>query len=479
MHRKAWLPAALFVVVAGAAIGRVGALLGTDLIRASRPEVQPDAAVPDTLSASSLSFPVRVQLEMLVDEVEQHVPVAWGTLEDPVRLPDRGRTRASVALRRSPFSASLEGATAYMSTRVDYSLRATHRLPILPDIGMSCGTEAGRPRPRLDVTVASPITLTPDWSLATRTQVVRVGPSSARDRDRCEVTIAGIDITGWVVDAAQGFLEKQRTVIDSVVSEADVRSSFQRWWDVLQEPIELAPGLWLELRPSGIRRGAVEADGDIVEIHANLEARPRVVFGDRPRPSTTPLPDLADGASDGGLQIQVEGVAEYAETSRRLTHALRGRSVGAAGRMLEIEYVTVHGIGGARVAVEVGVRGDARGTLYFVGTPRYGADDGFVSVPDLSLSVSTSNVLLAGTSWVMDAGLERLLREQARWPVDFVVDWARDALGAGLNSSLADGLYLSGSVEDVRVTEVWATTRGLIVRGRATGEAMLTVESVG
>jgi hypothetical protein len=452
---------------------------GPDRIQAPRPASVADSATFAAPFVSSLDFPVRVRLQVLVDEVEHHVPVAWGSVEEPVRLPDRGSTRASVALRRSPFRASLSRDTARMSATILYTLEATRVLRFLPDIDVSCGREEGEPRPRLDVTLEAPISLTGDWSLATETRVARVAPYSSADRDRCQVTLAGFDITGSVVDAARGYLEEQRDNIDAVVAEADVRSSFQRWWDVLRDPVELAPGLWLELRPAGVRRGPVRGAGDFVEIRATLEASPRVVFGEKPERWPTTLPELSEGATEEGFEILVEGVAEYAEVTRRLNDAVGGMSVAAGGKRLEIESLELSGIGGGRVAVEVRVGGDARGALFLVGTPRYRPEDDHVSVPDLGLTVSTSNLLLNGASWILDAGLEAILRERARWPVDFVVAWAEQALGEGLNTTLADGLRLEGGVDEFRVTEVAATRRGLIVRARATGEAALAVDGKG
>jgi hypothetical protein len=447
-----------------------------DRIRPLRPETVPDPETSYELPPSSLGFPVRIELPALVNEVERHVPVEWGSLQDPIELPRRGRTTATVALRRSPFRASLTGSTARLSATVHYALQASYSLPVLPDIGMSCGTGDDGLRPRLAVTLQAPIALTSDWSLAARTRVVEVAPASSEDRDRCEVTFVGIDITEDVVEAARSFLENQRSAIDSVVGQADLRSRFVSWWQVLTEPIELAEGLWLELRPTGIRRGPTEGAGDVVEIRANLEARPRVVFGERPRPWAASLPALGDGASDGGLEILVEGMAEYAETSRLLTEALGGTVFETAGRRLEIESLELSGIGAGRVALEVRISGDALGTLFLVGTPDYSAEDGHVSVPDLALSVSTSNVLVAGASWILDAQLETVLRRRARWPVASVVGWAESALRDGLNSTLATGVRLTGSVADFKVTKVFATTRGLLVWARATGRATLLVD---
>ena len=448
----------------------------SERIVAPPPAIVADLLLDDVLEASTLSVPVRVDLRTLVAEVEEEVPTEWGTEEQPVEVEEHGRTDALLRLTRSPFSAELDGASATLSTTVTYHIEATYDLPLLPDLNLGCGDGADEPPPRLDITLTAPISLTSDWRLATSTRVERVIAASTEERDRCEVTFAGFDITGRVEEAARRYLEEHTAIIDSLVAEADVRSSFEEWWDVLREPIGLGESVWLELRPRGIRRGAVRGEGDVVEISAQLEATPHIVLGDRPDRWPEPLPPLQDGVDEGGLDVLVEAMAEYPATSRRLNEALVGAEVRAAGGRMVIRSLGLSGIGGGRLAMEVDVRGDLDGRLYLVGTPVYDPVAGQVSVPDLEFSVETSNLLLASASWTLSAQLDRLLRERARWPVDLAVTWAGDRLDEGLNRTLTPGVRLSGAVDTVRVVRVVAMRRGLIVHATASASATLHVE---
>lgn len=449
---------------------------GSDRIVAPPPAVVADLPLEDVLEASSLSVPVRVDLRTLVAEVEEEVPTEWGTEEQPVEVGDHGRTDARLRLTRSPFRAELDGSSATLSTTVSYRIEATYDLPLLPDLNLGCGNGGDDPPPRLDVTLAAPISLTAEWTLSTHTRVERVAAASTEERDRCEVTFAGFDITGRVEDAARAYLEEHAAAIDSLVAGADVRSSFEEWWNVLREPIALGESVWLELRPRGIRRGAIRGNGDVVEISAQLEAAPHIVLGERPDRWPEPLPPLREGVDEGGLDVLVEAMAEYPATSRRLSEALAGTEVSAAGGTFVIGSLELSGIGGGRLAMEVYVRGDVDGRLYLVGTPVYDPVAGDVSVPDLQFSVETSNLLLASASWALEAPLDRLLRERARWPVDLAVAWAGDRLDEGLNRTLTPGVRLSGAVDSVRVVRVAAMRRGLIVHASASARATLHVE---
>ncbi|MDX1648043.1 MAG: DUF4403 family protein [Longimicrobiales bacterium] len=472
---RSWLAALLAAGAVGIVV--LWAPWGPTTLRAPLPEVSDDPVEPLELGMSSMPVPVRIDLATLLAEVEEHVPRTWGDLSTPVRLAPEGRARTAIELARSPFAASVTGDSARLSAMVSYRVQGTYDLPLLPDVNFGCATGAEDPWPRLAVALISPIGLTGAWRLDADTEVLEIRPASDHQRDRCRVTVVDIDITGRVVDAARDFLRSHTGAIDSIVRNADVRSSFERWWAVLRDPIRLDDDVWLEIRPESISRGRIEGRGSVVEIMATLGARPRVVLGGRPSSSARPLPALGEGAGAGPLEVLIEGVGEYEEASRLLSQALAGLDLEIGGRRIEMRGVRLSGIGGGRVALEARIAGDLEGRLFLVGTPRYDPETGYAAVPDLAFSVSTNNVLVSGASWVLEGGLEALLRERARWPVQPAVEWAGQRLDEGLNRSLAGGVRLEGTVHDVRVVGLRATPRALIVGAAATADATLHVTS--
>lgn len=478
VSRRVLTTAVLSLAVGGVS---VWLLMRSDVpqrIVAPRPDLSTRAVEPMDVGPSSLVVPVRVDLRRLVAEVEDEVPTQWGSLDERISLPDSGRAAAAIELERSPFRGSMDGDVATLAATVAYRVEGTYDLPFLPDVNFACGTDPDEEPPRLRVALRAPIGLTSDWRLQTSTEVLAVGPATDEARDRCQVTFVGLDITDRVVSTATTFLEDNRTLIDSIVGSADVRSSFEEWWNVLREPIALEDGVWLEIRPEAIQQGDVQGRGDVVEILAHLVARPRVVLGPRPETHRATLPPLSSGAPpEGRLDVLVQAVGEYAETSRLLNERLVGLEFRAGQRGLEILGLRLTGVGGGQVALEVSVQGTFDGRLYLVGTPRYDPETRYASVPDLAFSVSTANLLVAGASWVMDAGLERFLRERARWPIEGVVEWAGQQLDRGLNRTLVPGVRLEGTVHEVRIVGLQALPQSLVVGASADAEARLVIES--
>lgn len=437
------------------------------------PERVDDIEYVDAQPMSVIHAPVRIAVGPLLQQMERHVPTEW--VEEGVEF-DSGNVVASMAFTRTPFDLSVLGDTAILSATVAYALNATRDVPLLPDINAACGTDPDEPAPRLIVTMRAPVTVTEDWRLSPATAVDDVRAASEQDVDRCEVTLFGIDITDRVVDGTRTFLEDHTGVLDSLAGEVDVRSHFEEWWGTLAEPVSLDDEVWLEMRPSSVRRGVVRGTGASLEIAVTLEARPRVVFGERPDVVAGPLPPLGvSDATPGRLALHADLVVEYPEAGVSLSEEFSGVELSAGGRHIVIETLRPFGIGGGEVALEVGITGDAVGSVFLVGTPIYEIEAREVSVPDLTIDVSTSNVLVAAASWVLDVGMESMLRNRARLSVDSGVDWVTEWAEIGLNSTLAEGVTLGGTVHSIEVVDVVALADGLLVRFALEVEAELNI----
>ena len=464
-----------FAISIAVVLGAIGlwSIRSTRLAPAA-PVVRPDTLLIAAPPLSTFDAPVRIDFTRLVDLVEDHVPVQW--VEDSIPGSADGPT-ASVAVTRGPFSASYGDGFVSLSATLAYAVRTTYGVPLLPDLSLSCGDDGG-PAPRMDVRIRSPLALTPDWRLEARTEVVRLAPTSDRDRDRCEVSMFGFDITGRVQAGMRSYLSARTPMLDSLIASVDLRPRFERWWAVLGNPVALGSNLWLDLRPERVSYGGLSADATSLTVSARLTARPRIVLGPRPPSQPTPLPDLSRGAvEEAPFRSVVDGIADYAEISSSLTDLFGGSTLERVGQTVTIDGVSVWGLGSNQLGLEVTVSGDVSGTLYFVGSPVFHAEDATVGLPDLSMTVETSDVVVEAASWLLDSGLESMLRERARWPVDDALAWATDALQRGLNAQLGEGLYLRGELLGLSVNDVAARTGGLLVRAQVSGEVALVIEA--
>lgn len=453
--------------------GRGGGGLG--IVRAPAIDTAGVDAALAPLPPSLLSVPVQLDLAPLVAAMEDGVPTTWGDLDTRIDVADNDRLDVAFDLARSPLRATFEDSVARVATTISYRARAWYDPPVLPTVSVSCGTGDDEVPPRLDVALEGTLSLDREWRLRSRVRVDTIVPVTDADRDRCRVTIIRWDMTDRVVEGARDFLTEEAATIDSLVAAVDLRSRFEEWWDLIGEPVELTDDVWLVLGGEGLVRGPIRGRGNGVETILGLRARPRLVVGPRPTDSVPRLPPLDTGYVSPGFAVRVEARAEYAEAGDVLTRELGGRTLEAGGRSVRLEGFAVSGIGGGRLALAVDLRGDARGRLYLVGTPRYDPVDGRIGVPDLDFDVASERAVVEGAAWLARVGLVGLLRDAARWPAGPAVEWARDQVERGLNRDLSDEVRLEGRVSEVDVVDVVAGRDALRVRADVRAEATLRI----
>jgi hypothetical protein len=376
---------------------------------------------------------------------------------------------------REPFSVSLDGQTARISAVVHYKGRGFYNPRVGPNISSSCGINDERPRAR--ISIASDLRITEEWKLRGRTRVASVRPYSEERRDQCRVTAFRIDVTDRVIKATREQLEKQRPMIDRRIASLDIRSRFEDWWHLLEQPIQLTDSVWLLIRPSAVRMGQTRGSKRTLATALGFSASPIVVTGPKPVVEPTPLPPLRSATVGDGLHILMEGVVRYDLASDLLRKHLKGRTVERAGRKLEVKDVRLFGIGGGKLALELHFSGDVRGHVYFVGTPRYDAGTNELFVPDLDYDVGSGNLLVSGFEWLKHDDVRDFFRQQARWSIGDVMQTGEEQLERGLNRDLARGVRLEADVRQVQGLSVHARRTAIRLRAQADANARLTVNT--
>jgi hypothetical protein len=371
----------------------------------------------------------------------------------------------------------MDGDTARMTAIINYGGRVWYNPPVAPEMSASCGTSGLKPRARIEV--VTPIRLTPSWRLNSKTQVRTVEAYSKTERDQCEVTVLKFDVTGKVVKAARDLLEKNTKTVDAKIAAIDLRSKFEEWWSVIQQPIHLSDSVWLVINPRAVHVHQPKGVRRTLRASIGLTAEPRVVVGRKPVMPVVPLPRQA-APDDGANQFHVllEGVLAYDVASKLLTEELRGEKVSAGGRDISVRNVRMFGIGGGKIALQVDFAGSARGRVFFVGTPHYSFSDDRLYVPDLEYDVATENILVRGVSWLKHDDLRDYLRNKARWPVGGLIKQAHEQLMNGLNRELSPGVRLSGTAHDVEIVGVHAAKDAVRVRAHTDGKLRLDIQTV-
>ncbi len=464
------LAVAGLVAAAAALAGGCDGKLDVD---APAPAMMADTDTLPALPSSTLDIPLTYDLSPVVRALEAAVPKKFGNITERKQLSNK---RMSVAFEasRDPFSVSLDGQTAYISAVVNYKGQGWYKPPVVGEVTGSCGI--GGVRPRAKITLASDLRINPDWRLRGKTRITRVEPYSNDTRDQCRVTVFNINVTDRVIDATKNALEAKRPLIDQKIAALDIRSRFEAWWHLLEQPIPLTDSVWLTINPSAVRMGENVGVKKTLVTALGFSASPRVVTGPKPTVTETSLPSLYPAAVGNGLHILLEGVVGYDVATDLLRTHLVGKKFQRARQAFEVKDVRIFGIGGGKLALEVRFAGAAAGRIYLVGTPRYDASSNELYVPDLDYDIGSANLLVSGVEWVKHDDVRDFIRKQARWSIGDVMGQGKEQLLKGLNRDLADGVHLAAEVSRVQGLSVHPTRRNIRLRAQADAVAHLTVK---
>lgn len=362
----------------------------------------------------------------------------------------------------------------------------------------------------VNVTVRSHLRWHPEWRVATETTV-----EPFENVNRCVVTNANKDITDHFNKAGEGFLRGAATKFDQRIGEiTDFKSKAAEMWSRIQEPISIGNRGWLLVQPRSAGAGAINVTGGTpqsAETVFGLTVQPRVVFGDEPSTTSTPLPALESlPAAPNGFDINTDVEMSFEEANRILQDPATGviNATFTSGRR-ELKIIGARAYGnGPRLAVELqvvgrAIRGDEpkiedvvtavkvaynrvryffekrlyklKGKVYLVGTPQYLPDRREIVFPDLEYDIETRNIIAKIANWILKTRLTQQLRANVKMPIGDKLDSVKTNLSAGLNRELGPRATMSGEVESLTVERVFLGEGALRSRVNLRGRVALAV----
>ena len=190
-----------------------------------------------------------------------------------------------------------------------------------------------------------------------------------------------------------------------------------------------------------------------------------------------PLPPLGrTKAVIDTADVLIEGTLYYAAANKVLEKRVTGKSIGSGWRRVKIESIVARPGGQGRMLLGVTISGAADGTVYVVGTPHYDSVAKLITVPDLAFDVKSQGYLESAAGWLINGPLLDEVRDEAKLPVQDLLDELVRIVNKEINRPLAEGIYLRGALSDAHALSVRAVQRGVIVDAKGLGRLWLEVD---
>jgi hypothetical protein len=419
------------------------------------------------LPASIIDIPVRLSLEPLTNAAEKTLPYQAGNWRS---WKDWHGIKSQYRAWRGPLSITVSGDVLLVQAHIRYWIRAHKKLLGAVNLKGSCGID----EPPRQALIGMQVRLGwgPDWTLRPKFRIL-----PTRFLDRCEMTIADIDVTPVIEkefrkqmqNSLHVALRKLAPGVDAIQRQA------QRTWSLLQEPVELGQDNWLMLRPTGVALSRIAGRGKYIDAHLAVTLQPELVAGSEPTGTPALLPPLGYYyPRSAGLNLRLGVNLDFATLNQRLSSTLAGKSFVIKGRQTGIKSFDLSG-SGQEVRARVELTGEVAGTAELRARVAYDAQDRKLELQDLTFDYDAEDFAMDLLAEAFHEPIRQALENAANQALAQNLDLLSERLGTVLKKITPAGVTLDMSALKLRSVQIHIVQKGIRLDGTATGSARLVL----
>ena len=444
----------------------------------SRLEAVPPAIIveeipPAKQRESSVYLPIKINLQPYLSETEKALPKTFNGKEENCE-------GVSYAYKfvRNPIQFNGKGEKIYFEVDGKYALNLNYCPEctsifnnkgncVVPRIYASCGV--GEPMRRVSVGYATMFSLTPDFKFKTKTDLKKFETT-----DPCEITVFSFDATSKLRKEVTGVLKDLEKTIDEEIASIDIRSELERAWKLLAEPSEIKGYGFLSLQPKNLSLSDIRFENKTAYVDLNLTVQPTFTT-EKPQTKEAKLPSLSEHKKAKGFDIELDAIATYDSLSSIMTKAVQGKSVKIKNNEVIFQKLEVHGASNKQLQLKLEFGGKKSGLLYLIGTPAFNSDKQTISFPDLAFDLESKHLLLKSAKWLFSEKITNTMREQAVLDITPFMEEMKVTLQQELNTELTKGVFLNGTVENLKLFQIFPGKDDLFLRIHSQGTLKLSM----
>jgi hypothetical protein len=450
-------------------------------IKPERPMLGQTRFNRDSLPISEINLPVQISLKPVYAMAEKNVDTLFTSPGYPDGwVQEACDTRYKYSFRRGPLQLKTLGTSLEIGFTGYYKIVGSTRVCLMGaavspwSSPCRCGfTEGER---KVNVSFTNSIAVQRDYKV--RVNVRRNEPQAV---DKCEVCFWGQDITKQVLNGLKEELDAAKAEMDKNYGTVDLKPRFQQLWDQLNKSYDLYGMGWLQLNPEKIRINNLFTKNDSLYVYLGLSARPVVSF-ERPVDHAYVIPNIGEFSQRQGFSVFLDAVLNYDSLSnivnRQLVNKEFDLNKGVVKKKFIIKDCRVYGEGNENVIIKVDFTGSNEGTFYLTGKPVYDRNTRILEVKDMEFDIKSKNALLKTAEWLFSRKIINEISQYTRYDLTSYIDTAKANLNEQLNREWIKGVRSYGSVDDIRLIDIYPLSQNLVIRSNCTGTLSVVVDSL-
>jgi len=418
-------------------------------------------------SPSIVEIPIRIPLDRLFEVAEREMPLQAGNWRDWQKSYG---IKTKYRAWRGALSFTMQGDVLLVQAHVRYWIKAHKKVLGALNLNSSCGVNEP-PRQAL-IGVQIRLGWGPDWMLRPEFRVM-----PPRFLDRCEMTIADIDVTPLIAKEFQKQLkEKMRAALMTLDPRLNaIRQQAEQNWLLLQEPVQLWADHWLLLNPRGVALSPLAGHGDSVDAHLAVMMLPNMVTGSEPTSQHWPLPPLMRFyRRSTGLNLQLAVDLNYADLNRAMTGQLSGESIDIGGYQAGIEAIELGGQG-QEIRINAKLSGDAAGNVMIKANMTFTPEKQQFQLENLNYSYTPEDPLLELQASLFYGYIRKVLEAAANQQLQQRMNQWKAYLLTVFDKITADDATLDMTSLQLRQVQLSMAEDAIRLNGLASGHIVLDI----
>lgn len=409
----------------------------------------PGRSLP-ALPVSQINIPIKVYMRPLLALMDSTTSKEFTSDKWPEYTQSSCDFRYKYRFIRSPFSFSVTNNKVTIGFRGSYQIAGSKRIcafdtQVSPWVGGSCGF-GSEPYRRVDLSIGSVLELLPNHQIKTTTRL-----ESSKPIDKCEVTVLQTDITALVMDSIRSSVDSYCMVFDSFVQAINNNSALLNFRNNGGRVMPVSRYGFLNLHPTQLRVGRFNSYRDTLLFSVGFSGSPRFSSDSFRLVTNAVLPPVITTPVNSGISTYLDAVYEYKFFNKLLNDSLRDKPFEVEGRTFVIKEVNVQGTNDGKLSVDVSFTGNRKGILHISGTPQLDTALQVLSMPDISFSIDTKDMLVNIAKNMFRKKIMRELKNQSVLDIAALIQRNKAAIEARLNQPVTPWMNTSGKLHQLKL----------------------------
>ncbi len=414
---------------------------------------------------SYLSAPLVIPMDELAEKINEKI--AGVIYKDDSYEGDKLKVTVT---KVSPFLLSMDGNRLYHS--VTLNIKASYKAKVVGE-------------KKTDMTAklhfVSKVALDEQWHLLTKTKSKKI---EWIKKPKVKLGFLKISLGGLVdrvIRKKQPELEQK--IDEAIYKHVDLKKIVRKIWENLQKPITInkkVENIALKVDPRTLEVGKISGTPEYLKIDLGMSLYLKTWIGEASQnfPSR-PLPPLTlNKRLKKDFDLSLFSLLSYERVNEVLSKQLVGESLEPEGYKVEIKDAEIYP-SDTNLVVALTIKGDAEGTFYLRGVPKYHPQDTSLRIANFDFDLDTEEMLLSSANWLLGDTFKAEIQELLHLPLHDKLQDIPELIRRGIaNSKVSQKVDFSLQEMQVIPQDLILSKEGLEIMVNAKGKVAVRLKKL-